>query len=188
MRISFRGPFDDFRRVVSTIASGIAGADVALRQTAYEGLPDRDGYGGTHDVVLEGDGVRVREEIYSNEEGSAREGYGYTMRWTFEGTGARVDATASIRAGNYEPRVNDLELTVSAAAWDDVHERLVRLLGKERDQTDGAHTAYSNIAALLDAGRPDEARVHYERVLARTHGDDRLTLTFLALKARMDGL
>lgn len=90
-RLTFNGPFDDFSAVRDCIAHVIAGGDVALKQVSFEALPDRDFFfGGTHALVLEGDGVRVEECVASNEEGNPRDGYGYSMWWTFTGTGARA--------------------------------------------------------------------------------------------------
>lgn len=129
-RLTFNGPFDDFSAVRDRIAHVIAGGDVTLRQTSFEALPDRDGFGGTHALVLEGDGVRVEECVYSNDEGNPRDGYGYSMSWTFTGTGARAGAQASIRRSNYEPKLLDFTVSVSDAEGPALQQALEALLGR----------------------------------------------------------
>ncbi len=130
MRLTFGGPFDDFSPVRDCVARVIAGGDVALKQVSFEALPDRDCYGGTHQLVLEGDGVRVEETIASNEEGCARDGYGYTMWWTFTGTGARDGAQATIRGSNYQPKMLDFTVSVSDAEGLALRAALEALLGR----------------------------------------------------------
>lgn len=130
IRLTFSGAIDDFSKVRDCIARVIAGSDATTRQVSLEALPDRDCYGGTHRLVLEGEGVRVEECIASNEEGNPRDGYGYSMWWTFTGTGARSGASASVRESNYQPRVNGFTVSVSEAEGDAMRLAIEALLGR----------------------------------------------------------
>jgi hypothetical protein len=129
MRLTFSGAIDDFSAVRTCIAHVIAGGPVALRQASFESLPDRDCFGGTHLLRLEGDGVQVEECIASNDEGNPRDGYGYSMSWTFTGTSARAGARASIRGSNYEPKMLGFTVEVSDAEGPAMQRALEALLG-----------------------------------------------------------
>jgi hypothetical protein len=131
MRFTVDGVSGRFDAIRDAIAQVVAGASVPLVEISRAALPDADGLGGTHHLVLEGLGVRVEETIESGQYGNPRDGYGYAMRWTFVGTGSREGASATIVAGGTEPKVLSFTMDVTDAEGPAMREALRRVLGRD---------------------------------------------------------